>query len=66
MQLEENQHPLKLGLQFSTSEPDPYHEVHFGANVRINALSAWRVFQAAMPCHPRLHATSPAARIRPC
>jgi len=55
-----NQHPLKLGLQFSTSEPDQYHEVRLGANVRINALTAWRVFQAAMP---RLHATSTAKSI---
>jgi hypothetical protein len=40
-----------------------YHEVRLGANVRINALTVWRVFQAAMPCHPRLHATSTAKSI---
>jgi hypothetical protein len=55
--------PLKLGLQFPTSEPDRYHEVRLGENVRINALSVWRVFQAAMPPHPRLHATSTAKSI---
>ena len=40
-----------------------YQEVRLGANVRINALSVWRVFQAAMPSHPRLHATSTAKSI---
>jgi len=54
-----NQHPLKLGLQFSTSKPDQFHD-RFGANVRINALTVWRVFQAAMA---RLHATSTAKSI---
>src|SRR5258706_3186977 len=58
-----NQNPLKLGLQFPTSEPDQYHGVRLGANVRINALTVWRVFQAAMPSHPRLHATSTAKSI---
>src|SRR5882672_3767126 len=58
-----NRHPLKLRLQFSTSEPDQYHEVRLGANVRINALSVWRVFQAAMLCQPRLHAMSTAKSI---
>src|SRR5208283_361872 len=57
-----NQHPLKLGLQFSTSEPDQYREVRLGANARINALAAWRVFQIAMS-RPRLHATSTAKSI---
>src|SRR5215510_5600561 len=37
-----------------------YHEVRLGANVRINALTVWRVFQAAMA---RLHATSTAKSI---
>src|ERR1043166_26665 len=55
-----NQHPLKLGLQFSTSEPGRYYEVRLGANVRINALTVWKVFQAAMPW---LHATSTAKSI---
>jgi hypothetical protein len=36
------------------------HEVCLGANVRINAFTVWRVFQAAMP---RLHATSTAKSI---
>ena len=40
-----------------------YHEVRLGANVRINALTVWRVFQAAMLCQPRLHATSTAKSI---
>jgi DNA processing protein len=39
-----------------------YHEVRLGANVRINALAAWRVFQTAMS-RPRLHATSTAKSI---
>src|SRR3954471_13674518 len=47
----------------SSAAPDQYHEVALGANVRIIALSVWRVFQAAMPCHPRLHATSTAKSI---
>jgi hypothetical protein len=54
------QHPLKLGLEFSTSEPDQHHEVRLGANVRINALTVWRVFHAAMAW---LHATSTAKSI---
>src|SRR5688572_19967489 len=49
-----------LFFHFSTSEPGQYHEVRLGANVRINALTAWRVFQAAMPL---LHATSTAKSI---
>src|SRR5208282_1815768 len=57
-----NQHPLELGLPFSTSEPDQYHEVRLGANARINALAAWRVFQIEMS-RPRLHATSTAKSI---
>src|SRR6267142_2198459 len=40
--------------------PDRYHEARLGANVRINALTVWRVFQAAMPW---LHATSTAKSI---
>src|SRR5882672_1264103 len=40
--------------------PDRIQEVRLGANVRINALTVWRVFQAAMP---RLHATSTAKSI---
>src|SRR5712672_3813276 len=40
--------------------PLPSDEVRLGANVRINALTVWRVFQAAMP---RLHATSTAKSI---
>src|SRR6185369_8508819 len=40
-----------------------YQEVRLGANVRINALSVWQVFHAAMPSHPRLHATSTAKSI---
>src|SRR5258706_15100276 len=36
------------------------YEVRLGANVRINALTVWRVFQSAMP---RLHATSKAKSI---
>src|SRR6266545_214951 len=46
----------------STSEPDQYHEVRLGANVRINVLAAWRVFQIEMS-RPRLHATSTAKSI---
>ena len=42
--------------------PDQYHEVCLGANARINALTAWRVFQRAMS-RPRLHATSTAKSI---
>src|SRR5690349_10593942 len=56
---------LKLGLQFPSSEPDRYHEVRLGENVRINALSVPRVFQAAMPPHPRLHATARAKNVAP-
>jgi len=29
-----------------TPGPDQYHEARFGANVRINALTPWRIFQA--------------------
>jgi len=43
-------------------EPDHYHEVRLGANARINALTAWRVFQIALS-RPRLHATSTAKSI---
>src|SRR5262249_26979775 len=43
--------------------PDRIHEVRFGANVRINALSVWHIFQAAMPSQPRLDATSTAKSI---
>jgi hypothetical protein len=39
-----------------------WHEVRLGANARINALAAWRVFQIAMS-RPRLHATSTAKSI---
>lgn len=42
--------------------PDQYHEVRLGANARINALAAWRLFQRAMS-RPRLHATSTAKSI---
>ena len=41
---------------------DQYHEVRLGANARISALAAWRVFQIAMS-RPRLHATSTAKSI---
>src|SRR5215467_10055264 len=51
------------GIALFSSVPDRIHEVRSGANVRINALSTWRVFQAAMPIHPRLHATSTAKSI---
>ena len=33
-----------LGFSFSTSEPDQYHEVRFGANVRINALTSDKLY----------------------
>jgi hypothetical protein len=51
---------IRAGIQFLTSEPGQYHEVRLGANVRINALTVWRVFQIAMS---RLHATSTAKSI---
>src|SRR5262245_51618693 len=50
---------LKLGLPFPISEPGQYHEVCLGANVRINALTVWQIFQAVL----RLHATSTAKSI---
>jgi hypothetical protein len=44
--------PADADAELSASEPGRYHEVRLGANVRINALAAWRVFQIAMSIPP--------------
>src|SRR5208337_2443420 len=53
---------VEPNVTISRTDPFKYHEVRLGANVRINALAAWRVFQMAMS-GPRLHATSTAKSI---
>ena len=51
---------IHSNLRFIQLQSRAYREVRLGANVRINALTVWRVFKIAMS---RLHATSTAKSI---
>jgi hypothetical protein len=58
----ENTRVAQENVRLLRQKLDQYIRHYFGANVRINALAAWRVFQRAMS-RPRLHAMSTAKSI---